>query len=440
MSRDWGKISLEMHKKYRGKIEVVPKVPVKGSEDLSIWYTPGVAEPAKVIAGSGSDLSFDLTWRWNAVAVISDGSRVLGLGDIGPEAALPVMEGKALLFKYFGGVDAIPLVVREKDVEKFIRIVKALEPSFGGINLEDISSPKCFEILDRLRNELEIPVWHDDQQGTALIVLAALINAFKVVGKDLKSSRIVLLGLGAANYSVLRFLEIYGVDLGHVIVVERPGIGILHSSHPMLNEFKKDHPHWYYAALHTNSERITGDPENAFKGADAVIAASKPGPGTLKEEWIKLMNDKAIVFALANPIPEISPEKALKAGAKVVATGRPDYPNQVNNSLGFPAMFRGALTVRARKITNGMCMAAAEALAKYAENRGLSEQYVIPRMEEIDALRAEAVAVAVQAIEEGVARKRLSRDEVEKEIFELIERPRKEVRALATSGIIQELK
>ncbi len=418
--RDWLKTSVKMHEKFKGKIAVIPKVPIDNLNDLSVWYTPGVAGPAKLIAKEGPDASFDLTWRWNAFAVVSDDTRVLGLGNVGPEAALPVMEGKALLFKYFGGVDAIPLVVREQEPEKFIETVKTLEPSFGGINLEDIESPKCFYILERLRKELSIPVWHDDQQGTALIVLAALINAFKVVGKDLRNSKIVLYGLGAANYAILNFLKAYGVDLNKVVVVERPGIVILSRCNPLLKELKVKMPHWYQAAIETNPECLEGGPEKAFKGADAVIAASKPGPGTLKKEWIKLMSNDPIVFALANPTPEITPDEAKEAGAKVVATGRSDFPNQVNNSLGFPAVFRGALSVRARKITEGMCMAAAKALASYAERKGISEEYIIPKMTEIEALIEEALAVGTEAIKEGIARRKIEEGELRKEITELV--------------------
>ncbi len=431
--RDWERISTELHRRYKGKIEIIPKVPIRDLQDLSIWYTPGVAGPSKAIS-EDRDASFDMSWRWNTVAIVSDGSRVLGLGNIGPEAALPVMEGKALLFKYFGGVDAIPLVINAGDPEEIIALVKAVEPSFGGINLEDISSPKCFTILERLRKELEIPVWHDDQQGTALIVLAALINAFKLVGKDLRSAKIVLFGLGAANYAVLKFLKMYGVNTGKVIVVERPGIGILYDSHPRLEEFKDSMPHWYEAALITNSEKITGGPEEALKGADAVIAASKPGPGTIKKEWIKLMSDNAIVFSLANPTPEILPEEAKEAGAKIVATGRSDYPNQVNNSLGFPGVFRGALTVRARKISDGMCMAAAKALASYAEEKGLREDYIIPRMYEVDAVAMEAEAVAEEAIREGIARKIIGRSDIRNEVRTLMERPKRILNVLQKAG------
>jgi len=436
MSSRWFELALKLHKVYGGKIEVIPKVPIRDLRDFAIWYTPGVAAPSKYIKDAGPDESFNLSTRWNLVAVVSDGSRVLGLGDVGPEAALPVMEGKALLFKYLGGVDAIPLVVRAREPEEFIRLVKALEPSFGGINLEDIASPKCFYILDRLRSELNIPVWHDDQQGTAMVVLAGLINAFKLVGKDLRRARITLIGLGAANYSVLRYLEVYGVDLGNVIVVEKPGIGILSRCHPQLDMFKDAMPHWYEASLKTNKDCIEGGIPEALRGADAVIAASRPGPGIIKGEWIKLMANKPIVFALANPVPEILPEEAMKYGAYIVATGRSDYPNQVNNSLGFPAIFRGALTVRAKKISDGMCIEGAKALARYAEVRGLKRDYILPKMSEIRAYVEVAIAVAKRAINEGQARRKLSEGELEEEVSNLIIRTRNILSTLMNSGII----
>lgn len=420
--RDWGEESVRRHEEARGKLEVVPKVPVRGLEDFSIWYTPGVAGPAKAVAEGGPEKANELTWRWNTVAVVSDGTRVLGLGNIGPYAALPVMEGKALLFKVLGGVDAIPIVTNLRGLDELVSFVKALEPSFGGVNLEDIESPKCFALLDRLREELDIPVWHDDQQGTALVVLAALINAFKLAGKDMRGARIVLFGLGAANYSVLRYLKVYGVDPGNVIVVERPGVGILGPNHPRLEEFRSTAPHWYEASLITNREGVEGGPEEAFRGADAVIAASRPGPGTLRPEWVRLMADKPIIFALANPVPEIDPRKALEAGAYIVATGRSDYPNQVNNSLGFPAVFRGALSSWARKISDGMCTAAAEALARHAEERGLRRDYIIPSMSDAEAYVKEAWAVAEEAYAEGLARRREPLSAVKEEIREIIMR------------------
>ena len=433
---NWYEISLKLHKKYRGKIEVFPKVPIKGITDLSVWYTPGVAEPSRRIK-ENPELSFRYTFRWNYVAVVSNGTRVLGLGKMGPTAAFPVMEGKALLFKYLGGVDAVPILINERDPEKFVKVVKALEYSFGAINLEDIESPQCFYILDKLSKELDIPVWHDDQQGTALIVLSALINAFKVVGKDLRNSRIVLYGMGAANYAILRMLRAYGVNTEKILVVERPGIGILGRNHPLLNEFRSKMPHWYEASLITNKEGVDGPVEKAFEGADAVIAASKPGPGVIKKEWVRKMAENSIVFSLANPTPEILPEEAKEAGAKVIATGRSDYPNQVNNSLGFPAVFRGALTVQARKMTEDMFFAAAEALAKHAEEKGLKEDYIIPAMNDSEAYIKEAMAVALEAVKEGIARTNLSLSELTDEIHESIMRPKKYMRLMLNSGFIK---
>ncbi len=427
--------SLKLHSFYKGKIEIVPKVPIT-FELFALWYTPGVAEPARV-CGTDPEKSFELTNRWNTVAIISDGTRVLGLGKLGPEGALPVMEGKALLFKYLGGVDTIPLVVRERDLNKLAYIVKALEPSFGGINLEDIESPKCFDLLERLRDELDIPVWHDDQQGTALVTIAGLINALKLVGKKLSDIRVAVIGAGAAGIAIVKYLIVAGVKPGNIFVVDSKGIlhrerSDLKSSDPKL-KWKK------WVAERTNEESKAGGIPEAMEGVDVVIAVSRPGPGVIKKEWIKLMNDNPIVFAEANPIPEIWPWEAKEAGAKIVATGRSDFPNQINNSLGFPAVFRGALTVRARKITDEMCIAAAYALAKYVEDSGkLSEDYIIPKMSEEEAYVIEAVAVAEEAIKKGVARRKLPKGELEGKIRELIHRPKKYLNIAVREGLIRE--
>ena len=425
--------SISFHKKYRGKIEIVPKVPIKSLKDFSIWYTPGVAGPARAIS-SDRNLSFELTSRWNTIAVVTDGTRVLGLGDIGPEASLPVMEGKALLFKYLGGVDAIPLAVNTKNADEFINIVKALEPSFGGLNLEDIASPKCFYILERLRELLDIPVWHDDQQGTALVVLAALFNALKIVGKKLEEIRVAMIGAGAAGLSIVRYLIKAGATPGNIVVVDINGI-----LHPEREDLRRDDPwlKWHREIAEiTNSEGRRGGIREAMIGADVVIAASAPKPGLIKKEWIKLMNNDPIVFSLANPEPEIWPWDAKDGGARIVATGRSDFPNQVNNSLGFPAVFRGALSVRARKITDGMCIAAAKALAKYAEEKGIHEEYIIPRMDEEEAYIVEALAVAEEAMSEGVARVKRSRSDLEEEIRSLISRPKKYLAAMIERGLL----
>ncbi len=432
--KDWYEISRRIHLDYRGKIEVAPKVPITRLKDFAIYYTPGVAGPSKDIAND-KDLSFEYTLRWNYAAVISDGTRVLGLGNIGPEAGLPVMEGKALLFKYLGGVDAIPLVINARDPEKFIEVVKAVEPSFGAINLEDIESPKCFYILDKLNENLDIPVWHDDQQGTALVTLAGLINALKVVGKKLDQVRIAFIGAGAANLNNFKYIVKAGGDPSKMILVDINGI--LHMNRPDIEEIKEKNPWLYEAVKITNPEGRTGGIPEAMKDADVVIAASAPGPGIIKKEWIKQMADDPILFTLANPVPEIWPWEAKEAGARIVATGRSDFPNQINNSLGFPAVFRGVLTVRARKMTDEMFLAAAYAIARYAEKKGLSEEYIVPTMEETEMYVEEAIAVAEKAIEIGVARRKISRSELEQEIRELVMRPKKYMEIALNNGYIE---
>jgi malate dehydrogenase (oxaloacetate-decarboxylating) len=434
VKKDWFALAEKLHKYYQGKIEVAPKCPITSFDDFNIWYTPGVAEPCKRIREGGEDLSFEYTWRWNAAAVISDGTRVLGLGNIGAAAGLPVMEGKALLFKFLGGVDAVPIVVRETDPDKFIYIVKALEPSFGAINLEDIESPKCFYILEKLQEILDIPVWHDDQQGTALVTIAALINALKLTGRKFEHTRFVLFGAGAANTCIYRYLKVFGARPENIIVTDSKGV--LHRERPDLEEMRRENPWKYRIAVESNPECIKEIPK-AFEGADVVIAASRPGPGVIKKEWIRLMNKDAIVFAEANPIPEIWPWEAKEAGARITATGRGDFPNQINNSLGFPAVFRGVLTVRARKMVDEMFYAAAVAIAKYTEETGIHEDRIIGTMNEPELFVREAIAVAEKAIELGYARRKLSRSELEAEIRELIERPRKQMKALLESGLIK---
>lgn len=434
-SVDWFAVSLELHRKYGGKIEVLPKVPVTKLDDFSVWYTPGVAAPCKRIHGEGKDLSFDYTIRWNYAAVVSDGSRVLGLGNIGPEAALPVMEGKALLFKYLGGVDAVPLVLRERDPDMFVYVVKSLEPGFGAINLEDIESPKCFYVLEKLQEILEIPVWHDDQQGTALVNIAALVNALKVVGKKMSDARIALIGAGAANIALYKYLKVVGAEPKNIVVVDTKGT--LHVGRPDLERLRTENPWKYAIAVESNREGVTGGIREAMRGADVVVAASTPGPGVIRKEWVAEMSKDAVVFAEANPVPEIWPWEAKEGGARIVATGRSDFPNQINNSLGFPAVFRGVLTVRARKMADEMFVAAAYALAKYAEERGIHEEYIVPRMDEDEAYVLEAVAVAEKAVELGLARRAMSRGEIESEVRELIERPKKYARLALSSNLIQ---
>ena len=422
--------AMRLHPFYQGKIETVLKAPVRDYNDFAVWYTPGVAEPCRDIYAD-KDRSYIHTNKGNLVAVISDGTRVLGLGDIGPEAALPVMEGKALLFKYLGGVDAVPICLDTKDPEEIIRTVKCLQPSFGGINLEDIASPKCFYILDRLREECHIPVWHDDQQGTACVTLAGLLNALKIVGKDLTRARITLIGSGAANIAAVRLFKAAGASPGNIIVCDSKGI-----LHKKRTDISPEHQDKLMIMKTTNSEGRRGGPPEAIKGADAVIALSKPGPGTLKKEWIRDMAADAIVFTCANPVPEIWPWEAHEAGAAIVSTGRSDFPNQVNNSLGFPAIFRGVLDVRARAISDTMCIAAARELALCAEEQGLDSERILPSMDDLEVFPRVAAATAMQAIEENLARLVLTREEVMELAASKIKRAQAQVKILMEKGLI----
>jgi len=401
VTEKWYQLSVEIHRKYGGKISITPKVPIRSMDDFAIYYTPGIAEVSRQIH-KNPELAFELTSRWNIIGVITDGTRVLGLGNIGPEAAYPVMEGKALIFKYLGGVDAVPIPIRVKTQEEFVFVAKALEPALGGINLEDIESPKCFYLLERLREELRIPVWHDDQQGTATATLAGLINALKLVGKKISDVTIALIGAGASNIYTARILIKYGAKPGNLILVDSRGI--LHPERDDIDKLMIENPWKYKYAIETNAERRKGGIPEAMRGADVVIAASSPGPGVIKKEWVASMNKDAIVFALANPVPEIWPWEAKEAGAKIVATGRSDFPNQVNNSLIFPAVFRGALDVRATAITDEMLIAAAEEVAKFAEEKGIHEEYIIPKMTEWEVYVREAAAVAATASAQKVAR------------------------------------
>jgi len=422
-----------LHRFYQGKVQVMPKCAVTSPKDFAIWYTPGVAAPCKEIQAN-PEKSFELTNRWNYVAVVTDGTRVLGLGDIGPEAALPVMEGKALLFKYLGGVDGFPICLRTKDPEEIVHTCELLEPSFGGINLEDIEKPKCFYVLEKARERLKIPVWHDDQQGTATVILAGLMNSFKIVGKDPKKSMITLVGAGSANLRTAYVLIRWGIKPGNIMLVDTKGV-----IYPGRADIKKDEDPWKYElAQKTNAEGRRGDITAAFKGVDAVVAASKPGPDTIKKEWISTMADNSIIFACANPIPEIWPWEAKEAGARIVATGRSDFPNQVNNSLGFPAIFRGVLDVRAKTVTDDMCIAAAQELAKFAEERGMHEDDILPRMEEWEVFPREAVACALKSIEQGVARIKPSRQELYERAAALIKNAKESSEILMKNGLIKQ--
>jgi malate dehydrogenase (oxaloacetate-decarboxylating) len=422
--------ALKMHPFYKGKIMSTLKCGVRNFDDFSIWYTPGVAAACRDIEAHPEKV-FEHTNKANMIAVVSDGTRVLGLGDIGPEAAIPVMEGKAILFKYLGGVDAWPITLDTKDADEIIKTVKLISPCFGGINLEDFAQPKCFYILDTLRKEAKIPVWHDDQQGTAAVTLAGLINAYKVVKKNFKKARTVLVGSGAANIATARVLFSYGVDPGKVIMVDSKGT---------LHKGRTDIPPEYKEKLRfckiTNEGQLKGGIAEAMEGADAVVALAKSGPDVIMKEWVKKMGKDAIVFACANPIPEIYPWEAEEGGAKVIATGRSDFPNQVNNSLCFPAIFRGTLDVMATTITDEMCIESAIELAKCAEDKGLSANKLLPTMDEWEVFPRQAVAVALKAIEQKVARVKLSKEKLFEIASDKIRRARMETQVLMEKGII----
>ena len=384
--------SLEMHYALKGKIEITPRAEVKTKEALSLAYTPGVAQPCLEIQ-KNIDLSYELTRRWNTVAVVTDGTAVLGLGDIGPEAGMPVMEGKCVLFKAFGDVDAIPLCVKSKNVDDIVNTVALLEGSFGGVNLEDISAPRCFEIEDKLKERCSIPIFHDDQHGTAVITLAGLVNALKVVGKKIDEISIVMSGAGAAAIAICRHLLNAGVK--NVILCDRKG-AIYEGRQEGMNPVKEQ------MAKITNRQKKAGKIADVIKGADVFIGVS--APGMLTGEMIKTMAKDPIVFACANPDPEIWPDEAKAAGAAVVATGRSDYPNQINNVLAFPGIFRGALDVRASQISEGMKIAASYALAGIISDEELSADYIIPAPFDERVKDAVASAVAKAAREEGLAR------------------------------------
>lgn len=362
---DYNTLALKMHEENRGKIEVISKVSVKTREDLSTAYTPGVAEPCRKIHSDRNEV-YRYTSKGNLVAVVSDGTAVLGLGDIGPEAAMPVMEGKAILFKEFAGIDAFPICLDTKDPDEIVETVKRLAPTFGGINLEDISAPRCFEIERRLKEELDIPVFHDDQHGTAIVTSAGLTNALKLVKKDFSKAKLVINGAGSAGISICKLLLELGI--GDVILVDRHGI--LAVGEEWMNPAQKE------IAEKTNKEQLHGTLADALKGRDAFIGVS--APNVVTPEMVSTMAEDAIVFAMANPLPEIMPEDAKKGGARVVATGRSDFPNQINNVLVFPGLFRGALDARATDITEDMKIAAVKAIAGIIPEEELTEDYIIP--------------------------------------------------------------
>ncbi|MDF9760193.1 MULTISPECIES: NADP-dependent malic enzyme [Peribacillus] len=384
--------ALHMHRMNQGKLETVSKVPVRNAEDLSLAYSPGVAEPCKEIYDKPETV-YDYTMKGNTVAVISDGTAVLGLGNIGPEAALPVMEGKAVLFKSFAGVDSFPICLKTTDVDKIVETVKLLEPTFGGVNLEDIAAPNCFEIEERLKKEMNIPVFHDDQHGTAIVTVAGLVNALRLVNKSISEIKVVANGAGAAGIAIIKLLYSYGVR--DIIMCDTKG-AIYEGRSSGMNDIKEQ------VAKVTNRNKISGPLEAVIQDADVFVGVS--AAGALTKEMVSLMNKDAIIFAMANPNPEIMPEDAKAAGAKVVGTGRSDFPNQVNNVLAFPGIFRGALDVRATHINEKMKVAAVEAIASLIEEHELNEDYVIPAPFDERVAPAVAAAVAKAAMETGVAR------------------------------------
>jgi malate dehydrogenase (oxaloacetate-decarboxylating) len=431
------KLAYDAHKFYGGKIQTVPKAPVPGFNWFNVWYTPGVSKVSTSIRDN-YDASYDLSNRSNLVAVISDSTRVLGDGDCTPPGGLGVMEGKAFLMKYLGGFDAVALCVDSKgkdgknDPDKIIEFVKMVQHSFGAVNLEDISQPNCFKVLDTLREDCVIPVWHDDAQGTASVTLAGLINALKLTKKKISDVKIVMLGAGASNTTIARLLITDGADPKKMIMFDTKG---------SLNKKRKDieadtrfYRKWELCQQ-TNPECVDSIPD-AMKGADVLIALSTPGPDSVKQEWIRAMAEKSIVFCCANPVPEIYPYAAKEAGAYIVATGRGDFPNQVNNSVGFPGILKGALLVKAKKVTDNMAIAAAHSLADYAERRGITPDNIIATMQEPGVFPHEAADVAMQAIKDGVARVTMTHEEAFKKAEEDIKYSRDMTHAMVDQGFI----
>lgn len=400
-------LSDKAHRFYQGKVQTVPKAGIFGFNWFNVWYTPGVSRVSTTIRDNNHS-SFELSNRGNLVGVVSDSTRVLGDGDCTPSGGLGVMEGKAFLMKYLGGVDATALCIDSKnadgnnDPKKIIDFVKMVAPSFGAINLEDISQPNCFEVLDTLREECDIPVWHDDAQGTACVTLAGVINALKLAEKKISDAKFVLMGAGASNTTIARLIITAGGDPANLIMFDSRGG--LHKNRADIEADKRFYRKW--ELCQSTNPTCVNDVATACKNADVLIALSKPGPNTVKPEWISSMADKAIVFACANPVPEIYPYQAIEAGAFIVATGRGDFPNQVNNSLGFPGILKGALLVRARNITDNMAIAAARAIADFAAQRGITPDNIVPKMDETEMFPLVAKEVARQAIADGVAREK----------------------------------
>ena len=430
-------LALEAHRFYGGKIQILPRAALPGFQWFNAWYTPGVSAVSTGIRDA-ADESFELSWRGNVVAVVSDSTRVLGDGDVTPPGGLGVMEGKAFLMKVLGGVDAVPICMDSRnaagknDPEILIDFVRRLAPSFGAVNLEDISQPNCFRVLDALRESCDIPVWHDDAQGTGCVTLAGLLNALKVAGKELAACRIVFFGAGASNTTIARLILQAGADPAKVAMFDSRGG--LHAGRADIAADKRFYRKWEICQA-TNPDRLN-EVSAALRGADALISLSQPGPDVIKPEWVRTMAKNAIVFACANPVPEIYPHAAKEAGALVVATGRGDFPNQVNNSLGFPGILKGALLVRAKKITDAMAIAAARTIAAFAERQGLGPDHVMPLMTDEAVFSETAAAVARQAAADGVARRPMDPEQVRQKAAHDIAAAHQALDMLMTSGMI----
>ncbi len=431
-TNELNKLALKLSAYYRGKIMVLPKVPVRKLQDFSHWYTPGVAAVSLRIRDEEEEV-YNLTGKWNSVAIITDGTRVLGLGNVGPKASLPVMEGKSLIFNFLGGVNAVPIPIQVSSREELVSVASSLEPSFGAFNLEDIESPKCFFVLEELQKKLSIPVWHDDQLGTASITLAGLINAMKITQRKRDTAKVVLFGSGAANIATAFLLEAAGFKMGNLVIADSKGI--LSPDRDDIDQLMFTNPWKYRLAIETNSEKLSGEEGKAFKDADIVVSASKSQPGTIKKEWISSMSDDPIVFALANPLPEIWPSDAKAAGASIVATGRSDFPNQINNSLIFPGVFRGVLDARAKKVDFEVMIAASEAIASRIDDP--QPDRIIPTMEDFELYPAVAAAVASKCAEKGYARKKESYSKYLQTAEEIITFNRTAYRNLLESGSIK---
>ena len=428
--------SLRRHAFYQGKMQVAPKCPISDAGDFAYWYTPGVAAPCRAIQADPSRV-YEFTNKSNLIAIVSDGSRVLGLGNIGPHAGLPVMEGKALLFKYLGGVDAVALCLATQDAREFVRTVQLLEPAFGAINLEDIAQPRCFRVLEELRKTMAIPVWHDDQQGSATALLAGLIGALKVVGKQIRSIRIAMIGMGAANVAVYRLLKAYGVDPAQIIACDSRGT--LHGGRRDIEDQQVDLAEKWAVCQESNPDQVTGGIEQALRGVDVCIAFARSDPDLIQPAWVSTMARDAIVFACANPMPEIWPWDAKSAGARIVATGRSDFPNQLNNSLVFPAIFRGTLDARAVTISDEMALAAAIELARCAQERGLAGEAILPTMADWQVVPRVAAATAMKAQELGFARITHTREEYLESTTHHILESRRMLKVLMREDIIAEM-